>query len=114
MASLTLFQGDSIILQIPIYSTGTTPATLTAPAGAYAIAQNNAMSAAILTKTGALSQSGGLWTMAVTLLASDTAALPVGTLYHQAVVTDTDGSRETVLAAPINVVAALSSAIIGL
>ena len=107
-STFTLFQGDSVVLQIPIYSSGTTPATLIAPTGAYAIAQSNTSGVTLISKTGVLTQSGGLWTMAVTLTSADTASLPPGTLYQQATVLDTDGSAETVLAAPIVVNAALS------
>jgi hypothetical protein len=110
---LSLFQGDSLVLQIPIYSSGTVPAVLSAPSGTYVVAASNQAPIVLLAKTGVFNMDGsGLWTMTVTLTAEDTAALPAGRLYQQAVVGDVDGSRETVLAAALTIVPAISDAAI--
>jgi VCBS repeat-containing protein len=110
---LSLYQGDSQVLQIPIYSSGTVPAMLSAPSGTYVIAASNQAPIVLLAKTGVFSMdSSGLWTMSVTLTAADTAALPAGRLYQQAVVGDVDGSRDTVLAAALTVLPIISDSAI--
>lgn len=107
-------QGDTVNVVIPIYSSGTTPATLTAPTGDYAIADSALAITVRLAKNGVFTQDPvtGLWTMTLTLTTTDTAALPAGILYQQASVQDSDGSNELVLGGPLRIIPAISQAVI--
>ena len=111
------YQGDTVSVVIPIYaaSGGATPAAMTSPSGKYAIATSNTAANVLVSKIGTFSQdpTSLLWTMTVALSSTDTADLPAGMLYQQATVADTDGSNETVLAAPLRVLPALSSTVMG-
>ncbi len=107
----SLSQGDTVNLQIPLYSSGTTPAALISPTGYYIIAKTVYDTVVLLTKTATFTESSGLWTMAVQLTTGDTANLPAGTLYQQATVFDTDGSVETVLASTLTVNAAIPESV---
>lgn len=105
-ATICFTQQDTINLQIPIYASGTTPAVMTAPTGVYTIATSQSATTGLVTKSGTFTQDSTtlLWTMQVTLTggdAGDTAGLPVGRLFHQAQVADTDGTYETVLAGAV-------------
>jgi hypothetical protein len=114
LASRPIYQGDTIDLEIPIYSIGTTPAVLTAPSGVYIIAAAASSETAFVKKTGAFTQdeTSLLWTMAVNLSTDDTASLPVvpAGIYHQARVHDTDGSSEIVVAGVLKIRASVPDA----
>lgn len=114
-AFTSVYQGTSIILTIPIYSLGTTPAVLTAPSGTYATAVNASASSVLLAKSGVLTQdpTSLLWTMTVTLASTDTGSLPAGRLIQQITIEDSDGTRVPVVYM-LNVLAALSDATIGI
>ncbi len=105
-------QGDTVNRQFPIYSTGTTPATLTAPTFVWAVADSAFASVARLVKTGSLTFSGGVWTAAVLLSETETASLPAGKLFEQISVKDTDGSNETVYRGVLTVLPTISDAAI--
>ena len=91
-------QEDTVTINFPIYSTGTTPATLTAPTGNYAIALTPTSGTPLLSKNGTFSKDSitGLWTMTVSLTKAQTGLLPARHLWHQASVQDSDGSNESI------------------
>lgn len=117
--AIEFYQGDTFTLSIPIYgSDGATAAALAStPTGSYAITQTAFDASALIKIAGSFAKdTSGLWTMTVPFI--NTSVLPVGELFHQAVVIDSgaggDGTRSTVVAGPITILPALPSSVVGL
>jgi hypothetical protein len=102
---LSFNAGDSVSVQIAIYAAPGVPASLTAPTGDYLIAASATAASALISKTASFAKdnASGLWTMTAPLSSAETAGLAPGQLWHQARVTDTDGTTEIILSGSITV-----------
>lgn len=94
---IEIFVGDtpSFIWNMLLPGGGNTP--LSAPTGRFLITQDLSLGPDLVTKTALpMVNTAGLWSLSVSLLASDTATLPVGRWLYQTQVLDTGGVKQTV------------------
>lgn len=92
-------QGDTFTLVFPVLLPGGSPVAYAAPT--YSFALTNAPyatdgAAPLLTKTGALEESEGVWSVVVQFARADTLSLPAGAHYFEVMVAD--GSNENIVA----------------